>query len=157
MNKTIFASIAGIIILGGGLYILSTSSTSSAAQQNPPTPLVSDVSPSTTTIGTGKTFTIKYTASGFTPTSLTIAKGDTVLFVKDAGSGDMWVAGGHHPTHESIDGTTRSQHCAAGYSGPKPFDECAVGTQYTYTFEKAGMWTFHNHYHDEDGGTIKVE
>ena len=157
MNKTILASIAGIIILGGGLFILSTSSTSSAPQPNPPAPVVSDVSPSITTTGTGKTFTIKYTASGFTPASLTIAKGDTVIFVKAPGSRDMWVAGGHHPTHESMDGTTRSQHCAVGYSGHKPFDECAVGTQYTYTFEKPGMWTFHNHYNESDNGTITVQ
>ena len=156
MNKTIFASVAGIILLGGGLYILSTNSTTSAPQQNPPTPTVSDVSPSTTT-GTGKTFTIKYTASGFTPASLTLARGDTVVFTKDPGSRDMWVAGGHHPTHESLDGTTRSQHCATGYTGPKPFDACAVGTQYSYTFEKVGVWTFHNHYNASDGGTITVQ
>lgn len=156
MNKTTLLAILGVVIFAGGLYVLSSGS-KAAPTQNPPSPIVTDSTSSTPVPGTGKTHTINYTGSGFSPASLAIAMGDTVLFVKGAGSRDMWIAGGHHPTHESLDGTTRSEHCAAGYSGPKPFDECALGTQYSYTFEKSGAWTFHNHYSDDDRGIINVQ
>lgn len=62
--------------------------------------------------------TVTYNGSSFSPSSVTIARGGTVTFTSTGPT--MWVASAPHPTHEGYDGTTRSQHCAAGYSGAAP-------------------------------------
>ncbi len=100
--------------------------------------------------------TVTYTSAGFSPKSVTIAKGGTVTFVNQAGSA-MWVASDPHPVHTSYDGTSRSQHCAAGYTGPKPFDQCSGTGNFTFTFDKAGSFGYHNHSNDNDAGTIIVQ
>ena len=102
--------------------------------------------------------TVNYTDSGFSPSPITVAKGGTVTFV-NKGSAQMWVATGPHPAHTGYDGdaTSRAIHCAAGYTGPKPFDQCVVGTSYTFTFDKTGTWPFHNHVKASDFGQVIVK
>jgi plastocyanin len=92
---------------------------------------------------------------GFQPQTLTIKKGGTVTFVNQSGD-VMWVASGAHPDHDGYDGTTRSEHCDPAYAGPKPFDQCAEGNSYSFTFTKTGTFNYHNHRLDEDYGTITV-
>lgn len=99
--------------------------------------------------------TVTYSASGFSPSSVTIKKGGTVTFNVADGS-KMWVATDAHPEHEGYDATSRSQHCASGYVGEKPFDQCAAGATYSFTFEKIGSWSYHNHSDQDMGGTIVV-
>lgn len=100
--------------------------------------------------------TVNYTSSGFSPASVTIAKGGTVTFVDKTGEG-FWVASGVHPVHSVYDGTTLSAHCAASYAGPKPFDQCSTGSSYSFTFTKTGTWFYHNHVDAGDTGKIIVE
>ena len=66
----------------------------------------------------------------------------------------MWVASDEHPTHEEYDGTSLQEHCAQGTSDV--FDQCGAGGTYSFTFEKVGEWSFHNHEQAADGGTIIV-
>jgi plastocyanin len=68
----------------------------------------------------------------------------------------MWVASDEHPTHTEYDGTSRTTHCAAGYTGPKPFDECVPGTSYSFTFDKAGTYEYHDHLSASHTGKITV-
>jgi plastocyanin len=100
--------------------------------------------------------TVTYTATvGFQPQNVTIKKGGTVSFVNQSGQ-LMWVASAPHPDHDGYDGTTRSEHCAPGYAGPAPFDQCADGDTFSFTFNKDGSFNYHNHRLDGDYGTITV-
>jgi len=63
----------------------------------------------------------------------------------DDGDNEMEVASAQHPTHSVYDGTTRDQHCAAGYTGVKPLDQCTKGDTYSFTFDNVGTWGYHNH------------
>lgn len=110
------------------------------------------------TVGTGvpTQASIVFTDSGFSPKSVTIAKGGAVTFVDQSGRG-MWVASDAHPTHTQFDGTSRSQHCTSGYAGQAPFDQCAVGSSYSFTFNKAGSFGFHNHAAAQFAGTVIVQ
>ncbi len=103
-----------------------------------------------------KTVTVLYGPGGFSPSTVTIRAGDTVTFVNNGGD-EMWVASAPHPSHTGYDGTSRDQHCAAGYTGPQPFDQCAVGTNYSFMFQKAGTWAYHNHGNSADHGAVVVQ
>ncbi len=94
--------------------------------------------------------------TGFTPNILTISKGTTVTF-ENKGGGPMWVATAVHPTHTAYDSTNTKQHCDPGYSGPAPFDQCGNGDTYSFTFDAAGVWKYHNHLKAPEVGTIIVE
>lgn len=99
--------------------------------------------------------TVAYTDQGFSPKSVTVPAGTAITFVNKTGE-TMWVASAPHPTHQAYDGTTMSEHCAAGYRGPAPFDQCASGNSFSFTFIKAGEWRYHNHADATDFGAIIV-
>ena len=138
-----------LIVVAGGWYLLRGTPASAPAAPAEETQTVA----STTTPAAGATIT--YGPQGFSPASLTVPAGTTVTFV-DQGASRMWVASDPHPTHQAYDGTTKDQHCAAGYSGPVPFDQCSAGASYTFTFTKAGTWGYHNHGNAADKGTVVV-
>ena len=69
----------------------------------------------------------------------------------------MWVASAPHPSHTGYDGTSRQTHCVAGYSGPKPFDQCAAGTSFSFTFKQTGTWPYHDHNNSGKFGTVVVQ
>lgn len=105
------------------------------------------------TVTTPHTVTVTYNGSTFSPASVTIKKGDTVRFI-ETGTSPMWVTSDPHPTHQGYSGTTVSQHCpdTAGTA----FDQCAIGSSYTFTFEKVGSWGYHNHANHDAVGTVVV-
>ncbi len=98
--------------------------------------------------------TVKYTANGFQPETVTVEPGEEVTW-KDEAPGDMWVAVDQHPSHTQYDGTTTNQHC------PDPnnsvFDQCTSGNEYSFTFEEPGTYSYHNHLASSDTGTVVVE
>ncbi len=101
--------------------------------------------------------TVTYTDGGFSPSRITIVQSGTVTFVNQSG-GQMWVASSPHPAHTGYSNTTRSQHCpdTAGAA----FDECTAvgaGQSYSFTFQKAGTWGYHNHVNAGDFGTVVVQ
>ncbi len=97
--------------------------------------------------------TIMLSDKGFTPSSITIKKGDTVTWINNT-SGNMWVASAMHPTHTAYDGTTLQQHCPNTAGGA--FDECATGNTFTFTFDKVGTWKYHNHVDPSKYGSVTV-
>lgn len=107
------------------------------------------------TVSIPKTVTVTYNGSSYSPKTVTVNAGDTVQFVSTSGS--MWTASDPHPQHTGYDGTSRSQHCASGYSGPAPFDQCAPGASFSFVFTKAGAWGYHNHLNDSAFGTVIVQ
>jgi plastocyanin len=90
------------------------------------------------------TASVTYDGKTFSPSEVRIKKGGTVTFTDTTG-GTMWVASAMHPGHEAYDGTTRSAHCASGYTGAAPFDQCAKGSSYSFKFEKVGEFPYHDH------------
>lgn len=104
------------------------------------------------TVGTPTTVTVTYDGTTFTPATVTIKKGDSVTFTSTAG--DMWVATGPHPAHTGYSNTSLAQHCP-DVSGTA-FDQCKAGTSYTFTFEKAGTWPYHNHLNSKVFGKVVV-
>jgi plastocyanin len=119
--------------------------------------LGADVNAGVTT-GTGASASkasITLTANGFSPKTVTIKKGGTVTWT-NTGSGQMWIGSDEHPTHTEYDGTSRTAHCASNYTGAKPFDECAVGNSYSFTFTKVGSFDYHNHMNPAQTGMVVV-
>lgn len=104
-----------------------------------------------------KTVNVSYTDTGFSPSTITIKVGDTVTFVNGTDGRPMWVGADEHPTHTEYDGTTRSDHCAAGYTGPVPFDQCGTGNNYSFLFSKAGTFDYHNHSAAQFEGVVIVQ
>ena len=98
--------------------------------------------------------TITYNGSSFSPASVTVKQGGSVTFT--SATGNMWVASAPHPTHTGYDGTSRGEHCAAGYTGAAPFDQCKAGPSYTFTFNKVGTWLFHDHMNAGAHGSVTV-
>ncbi len=97
--------------------------------------------------------TITLSDNGFSPASVTIKKGQAVQWVNE-GSGTMWIGSADHPTHTVYSGTTLRGHCP-DESGTA-FDQCGTGNSYTFVFEKAGTWHYHNHVKASQTGTVLV-
>lgn len=157
-GRTIAGIIAVLVVLGAGWYLLKggTAPTTSPTTTETTAPAASSTSATPTTPASGAVVT--YTSQGFSPAMLTVVKGTSVSFVNQS-SENMWIASGVHPTHTLYDGTDRATHCAAGYAGAAPFDECQPGqpgTTFTFTFDKVGTWKYHNHLDAADTGSITV-
>src|SRR3989344_3271364 len=169
-NSTlVWIIIIALIVLGGGWYFVNSQSTAEEA-----TGALSEEGNTTDTSGTAgvgaradveiggsnneestapMTASVTYTSGGFSPSTITIKKGGTVTW-KNQGGGEMWVASAQHPTHTAYDGTTREEHCVAGSNS---FDQCVNGSAYSFIFDKAGTWRYHNHSNSSHFGTVIVE
>jgi plastocyanin len=105
---------------------------------------------------TGGSAAVAYSANGFAPKNISVKKGDAVMWTALAPAG-MWIASDMHPTHADYDGTDMKAHCAAGALAS--FDQCAasaVGSQWSFTFNKVGTWRYHDHINPAFGGTVTV-
>lgn len=159
-GKTIGIVIAVLIVLAAGWYILkgTTVQAPTVMEQTVPEGTAGGTATSSAPAQVMSTAVVTYTSQGFSPASITVKQGTTVSFVNQS-SESVWVASGVHPAHTLYDGTDRATHCAAGYTGPTPFDECQPGqpgTTYTFTFTKAGTWKYHNHLDPSDTGSVTV-
>ncbi|MDB5245034.1 MAG: hypothetical protein JWN90_139 [Parcubacteria group bacterium] len=160
-NKTPFIAGAVVLIILVALAVYLSSHPKTAVAP------VSDENASTSAMATGNAAVgatgqsqiISYTDSGFSPANVTIAEGTTVTW-SNTSSRPMWIASGNHPNHTVYDGTSTNQHCVSGApTSATVFDECAAipsGGSYSFTFTKAGSWSYHNHVHASDMGTVVV-
>ena len=143
------AALAAVIIVGFGAwwYVAQapTTETVSVTENNNDQGLpddgvsaVVDVQVSTVPMSAS----ITYGSNGFSPAEVTIKKGGTVTWTNQGG-GNLWVASAMHPTHTTYSGTTLAQHC--GDATDVSFDQCKNSNTYSFTFNKAGTWAYHNH------------
>lgn len=86
--------------------------------------------------------TIQLTEDGFVPSTLTIAKGDTVVFTT-ARDKPFWPASDLHPTHSIY----------PEFDPKQPVDS---DKSWSFRFDKAGEWRFHDHLAPLFRGTITI-
>ncbi len=104
-----------------------------------------------------KTHEVVLTDAGYAPATLTIKKGDIVVF-KNQSSGEVWTGSAMHPSHVVYGGTSLQQHCPDNENDD--FDQCkseGPGTSWSFTFNKVGTWGYHNHVKANQYGKIVVE
>lgn len=85
---------------------------------------------------------VRYTNTGYEPPLLEIPLGTVVQFVNDSDD-EMWVASNEHPAHADL----------------PTFDQFGLspkGSTYMYTFDEAGVWSYHDHLNPEREGVIKA-
>jgi plastocyanin len=99
--------------------------------------------------------TVRYTSSGFTPSNVTINKGQSVRFV-DSTSQGVWVGSNDHPDHTKYDGTDTLSHCQAGERVGDPFDSCGAVESFVFTFDKEGSFGYHDHLDASKQGKVIV-
>lgn len=161
-KNAIIIIVLGLLIIGGGAWYFSSRSADSgmALQETMPTEEQAEGTvPSTdeVPVPVAQTVTVTYDGKTFSPASVTVRQGDTVTFV-DSSTKPMWVASAMHPSHEVYDGTSRTAHCAAGYSGAPSFDQCKSSTEsYSFTFTKTGTWKYHDHINASAVGQVVVQ
>ncbi len=97
----------------------------------------------TTTTPTSKEITISMTDNSFSPSSISINKGDTIVFVNN-GSNAHWPASNTHPTHEI-------------YPEFDPRRPISPGSLWEFKFDKSGSWKMHDHLSPGITGTITVK
>lgn len=94
---------------------------------------------------------IQITASGFSPSTLTVSQGTTVIFIT-MDEGKYWPASNMHPSH--------TEYPTEGGCIGSTFDACtslAQGETFEFTFDEVGEWDYHDHKNPSLTGTIIVE
>lgn len=121
-----------------------------------PTPLSSPES-TTSLIPVVSKNIIIYTDSGYTPSLMTIKKGETVIWKNESGN-SMWTASAVHPTHKVYPGTDITV-CGTQTLLPM-FDACGKimsGQSWSFLFNNVGTWGYHNHLDSSKFGKVVVE
>jgi len=164
MNKNIIivAVLVIAVLLLGGYFLFKLNNPSTVANQ----PENQNQAPQEPVDATGDvpqeplppvTHEVMYTNNGFTPSTITIKTGETVVFKNESSSG-MWVGSAMHPSHTVYSGTSLQEHCPD--IANTSFDQCASaqpGQSWSFTFNKAGSWGYHNHVGSSHFGKIIVE
>lgn len=143
-KKSIVAVAVVIIVVVAGIVIWKMNSKQDRlpdmtpiASENSETPSVQNENPAP------KALTVLLTDEGFSPETMIITAGDTIIFINQS-SGKMHVASDPHPFHTTYPEFNQKQSVDAG------------GT-YSFTFTKVGTWGFHNHLNPSAQGTIVVQ
>lgn len=108
--------------------------------------------------GSSQGYLVEIIGSGFSPSTLTINKGDTILF-QNIHPEESWPASVVHPTHTVYPGSGISK-CGTAEEN-MIFDACGglspdYGT-YSFTFNEVGTWNYHDHLDTGKTGTIIVQ
>lgn len=150
MSRNPFGIVFILIIIGLGWYVFTTPKTDGVTQA---TPAIGGTVPE---MVVADSVTVTYSDSGYSPQAITVAEGETVTWVNES-SKKMWVASAMHPTHTMYDGTSLKEHCAS--DATDSFDACQEvnqGETYSFTFEKAGEWKYHDHIDASKYGSVTV-
>lgn len=86
---------------------------------------------------------IRMVTEGFEPAELKIRKGEQITFINDDTS-NRWPASNLHPTHGI-------------YPEFDPQEPLAAGEHWSFTFEKTGLWRYHDHLNPLFRGVVHVE
>ena len=161
MNKTIVTIVIIAVVLVSGYFLFfrgASQPTPSVSQPSSQQPIIqpstqqqSSQQPPVAQVPVVKENMVTYTNSGYSPSALTIKKGEMVIF-KNQSSQSMWTASAVHPTH-------RAYPTTGGCLG-STFDTC-TGIQsdgsWSFKFDISGTWKYHNHLNPGNTGTIDVQ
>ena len=125
--KQILILIAVVVVVGGGAWWIF-GQTSSEEQRPAPTP---------------KEVIVRATDSGYEPGSLSVGVGTTVTFVNET-SRAVQTASDVHPIHLIL----------PEFDALRGF---APGESYSFTFQSAGTWRYHDHLRSQHTGVVIVE
>ena len=154
MNKLLILIIAVIVIAGAAIYMMQGGLPEVAnmpAAENEPSGqanlpiggLPQEGGGTTASPETPQGVIIRYTDAGYAPRTVTIKAGTKVTFLNES-SMPMWPASAMHPTHLLL-----------------PELDAKAGVQaagsYSFVFERAGGWKFHDHLKPMHTGEIVVE
>ncbi|MFA6519647.1 MAG: hypothetical protein WCT41_02380 [Candidatus Paceibacterota bacterium] len=152
MNRNVIGLIVVIVVITGGwLMFKGTPAQAPATDTSVPQQSAAGTLPTGT-----EDVTVVYTDQGFAPASVTVAPGMKVVFVNQSSTG-MWVASAVHPSHSVYSGTTLREHCPD--TSNTAFDSCAAvpsGSSYSFTFDKVGTWSYHDHLNALQTGSVTV-
>lgn len=155
-NKTIIIIVVVAAVLVGGYFLFKGVYQPSSEQTTPQAPVSEQPGSETSQSSADQTpaaenNVITYTNSGYSPSTLIVKRGEAVIF-KNQSSKSMWTASAVHPTH-------RGYQTTGGCLG-STFDACVgiqPGNSWSFKFDIAGTWKYHNHLNPSDAGTIAVE
>lgn len=162
MNKFIIVIIVvAIVILGGYFFFNSTYQPTSSVyqpsyEQTSPQPNI-NTQPLVVEVPTVNENVITYTDTGYSPNTITIKNGKTIIF-KNQSSKSMWPASAMHPTHRLYSDTSLDEHCPDTTNSA--FDACTgilPGAQWSFKFDKTNSWKYHDHLSPSNFGTIIVK
>lgn len=146
------SSIVAVLVVAafvvGGIaywYLIPNKSYAPASSE-----LANPVASAPQTPPTASSVTVTYTSNGFSPATVTVPKGGAVVF-KNATSDGMWVASNPHPVHTGY--PTRGGCIASTFDACKSIP---AGGSWSFTFNIAGTWGYHDHLNPGEGGTVIV-
>lgn len=142
MNKNILVTLLVIGVVALALFIFMGGENAEAPQaQNQQEEQTSNINDEEEV--SGETHTIVYTDDGYSPQDITIEAGDRVIF-ENSSSGNFWPASNDHPVHND-------------YSEFDSREPIGTSGNFSFTFERAGEWGYHDHLNPQFGGTITVQ
>lgn len=133
-NKLIISTVILAVVVLGGYLLLNQPSSLPASDLNNPAPVA-----------------VVYTDSGYAPVAVEIKVGDTVAF-QNKSSQAMWTASAMHPTH--------AVYPVTGGCIGSAFDACKgvqPGDSWSFKFDVAGSWEYHDHLNPKYFGTVVVK
>ena len=151
MNK-LFLIIIIIIIAAGGYFFLKRAPVQTTPAAQTPTPeQTAPAQSSAEKESAAEEKTVTYTDNGYSPSTLEINAGDTVVF-KNGSSQSMWPASAMHPAHKD--------YPTIGGCLGSTFDACKgvqPGDSWPFQFDIAGNWKYHDHLNPKNFGAIIVQ
>jgi plastocyanin len=164
MNPNYVIGFLVLVIVAGGVFFLQSREADAPSTENGTPPSSPSVSSEENPNGTSEepssnsSVTISYTRDGFSPKSITIDRGQTVIFTNGSEERSVWPASAMHPTHTVYPGSG-IEKCGTDEAS-EIFDACkaiAPGRAYSFTFNEIGTWNYHDHLNPRSTGTIVVE
>lgn len=154
MSKGVIGTIIIVVILliiGGIMFFNKKQDDTSVAEITPVVTITSTSAPASTntsaamptTESATSEYTVRYTDSGYSPDTIEVPAGSTVKFISES-SNPMWTASDPHPVHTNF----------SAFDARKSYKK---GETYSFTFDKAGTYKYHNHNVPGDGGTVVVK
>lgn len=131
--KKVFLSVVAIAAIGAAIYL-------TMSKEKSPAPAGDNGANQTQ--NTGEPVEILMTSGKFQPESITIKAGTKVTF-KNQDSVSRWPASNLHPTHGI-------------FPEFDPKQPISPGGEWSFVFDKAGTWKFHDHLLPSLRGTITV-
>lgn len=153
--KNIIVIVIGIVIILGGIWYFTSNKSKEAivpVETTVPVPESSGNVPETQVQNV-----ISATDSGFSPSSITIKKGETITFMSESLQ-PAWPASAIHPTHTVYPGSNIAKCGTTEENGI--FDSCKgllKGEAWSFQFDIPGTWKYHDHLNPSQYGTIIVE